>query len=142
MIINSLEMRNTNFQSQMPRDNKTRDIAVGFLTGALVSPLLPLIDGDSFKTAYKNRSVLKMTVGFAALGGGLVGTKMLTDKFADNKKKSIAQYSLFGGIAVPLSMLVDKWAQKNKKTLASKWYFLGTLSGAAVGAISKYTDTK
>lgn len=142
MNIRNLKIRNTNFQSQTPKDYKMRDVAVGCATGALVSPLLPLIDGESFKTAYKNRSVKKMTAGFAVLGGGIVGAKLLTDKFADNKKKSIVQYSLLGGIAVPLSMLVDKWAQKNKKTLAPKWYFLGTLSGAAVGAISKYTDTK
>lgn len=142
MNLNRLDTYHINFQSNSVTSDKKRNVAIGCVTGALITPILPLIDGDSLKTAYKNRNILKMSTGFAAIGGGLVGAKLLTDRFVDSKRKATIQYSLLGGFSVPLTMLIDKWSQKNKKRIASKWYLIAAISGMLIGTVSKNIDIK
>ena len=128
-----------NFKNQQHSEIKKENTALAICGGMLLLPLIPIIDGDSFKSTIKNRNVAKFVTGMAAIGGMIAGLQLLCKKYCDEKNKPLLNTSIFA-VSAPLMLLVDKWAEKDKKLIAKKWYFVSAIAGGAVGYImSKIT---
>ena len=108
------------------------------IAGATIVPILPLLDGDSLKEAYKNKHIGKIAGGAAFSGAFIGGSYYLTDKYVPSDKQIYAK-SVIGAATIPLLLLITKWAEKgNKKPLNKKVCILG----AALGAIIPFLTNK
>ena len=124
---------------QVQNSSKGKKIALGVSAGAILFPLIPLIDGDSFKETYKNRNVAKYTTGLCAMGGVLGAGILLTDDKIKNSKdpygNRILRDASLGAVLGAISVGVENWAQTNGKKLAKKWYFIAAAAGALIGTL-------
>ena len=129
LTLYQLSMKSTDTSSNK---NKNKDVAIALCSGAVLMPLIPMIDGDRYTCTFKNRNVAKYITGMCAVGGGIIASKLLYDKFSKSDNKTT--YSTIAGACfVPLVMLVDKWSNSGGKKLKNKWFAAGALLGAAVG---------
>lgn len=85
----------------------------------MLTPLIPLIDGDGLKETCKNRNIAKYVTGMAAVGGFFTASNLLLKNKFDNINdfKKIACKALIGAVTLPLALLVDNWARIGEK----KW---------------------
>ena len=131
-----------NFGNQKHTREKKENIAMAVCAGMAISPLLPIIDGDSFKDTYGNKNVAKYVTGLAAIGGICTGGLLLGKKYFGEENQSIFNTFLFAVLA-PFLLLIDQWAEKDKKPIAKKWYFASVLLGGTIGYImSKINRSK
>ena len=134
------------FRQQASNDSKYKKTAIGVSLAALASPLLPIIDGDSFKETYKNRNVAKYTTGLCAIGGIFTAGKFLTDEKIKQSKdpygNRILRNAILGAVVGPLFILVENWAQTEKKNMAKKWYPIAAAAGALIGAMTAGLNRK
>ena len=103
------------------QDNNTQANTLIAASGcALLAPLIPIIDGDCFKGTYKNKNITKYTTGMAALGGFLIISKILSDKYIKKsqtpEEDKMIRNTVLGACSVPLFMLIENWANIDKKT--------------------------
>ena len=123
-------------------DNKKRNAVLGIAAGAIVMPIIPMIDGDSFKKTFGGKNAVKFGTGMAAIGGFLAATYILTDKYVkDNKKSAKNKYirnSVTGAITLPLIYTVDYWSKVDKKPMNKKILLLSVISGGAIGVFTTY----
>lgn len=124
---------------QTPQKQVNFNNAVKYATvGALLTPIAPLLDGDSLKEAYKNKHIGKLVVGAAFTGAFIGGSYYFTDKYIPSDKQIYAK-SVIGAATIPLLLLITKWAEKgNKKPLNKKLCIIG----AALGAIIPFLTNK
>ena len=69
--------QNSNAQKQ-----KNRELLTYAACGAMLTPLIPLVDGDSLKETCKNRNIAKFATGMAAVGGLFTASNLLLKKSA------------------------------------------------------------
>ena len=134
------------FRQQDDDAKRKRNIILGISAGAIASPLLTFIDGDSFKKSYKNRNVIKYTTGLCMAGGLAASGVLLTDKqvkqSSNPQRSKILRNAVAGAVILPLLLFVENWAQINKKPFAKKWYFLALAGGALLGALTAKINQK
>lgn len=122
-------------------EKNNKNMKIGFALGAMALPILPILDGDSFKDTFKNRSALKLAAGIAGIGGLFGLTSVLLSECKDDNVKLGAK-TVLGAIIAPLFLLVDRWAQSEKKQISKKWYALASLGGAGLVYISQKINNK
>lgn len=155
MIVNNVKMVqnsfnfNSNLRTSYPifkqKENDENldknNTALKLALGVLLVPIIPIIDGDSFKETYKNKSFAKFSVGMAAIGG-LFALSQFACKEKDDKQK-LAINTLTGAVITPLMILVNNWANiKKEKTFAKKWYLLAALFGGATAFVVHKLNSK
>ena len=130
-------------QNSTAQKRQNRELLAYAACGAMLTPLIPLIDGDGLKETYKNRNVAKYVTGMAAVGGFFTASNLILKNKFDNESyfKKIACKALIGAVTLPLALLVDNWARIGEKKMAKKWYGIASITGAAIMCItSKLVD--
>lgn len=56
-------------QNSTAQKRENRELLAYAACGAMLTPLIPLIDGDGLKETCKNRNIAKYVTGMAAVGG-------------------------------------------------------------------------
>ena len=125
------------FKNQNTSKEKNKNAALAVCGGAVLLPLIPIIDGDNFKGTYRNKNTAKFVTGMAAIGGLIGGTSILRDKYFGSDHKTSFNTALFAATA-PLMLFVNEWAEKSHKPIKKRWYFLSVIAGGAIG----YTMSK
>lgn len=142
MQVNSLTFKSN--YTETDATGRKKKIIIGASAGALLVPLIPIIDGDGFKKTYKNRNIVKFTTGMAAIGGFLGLNMVLTDKYIKNsqtpQKNKTIRNSVLGAFTLPAMLFVDNWASTNNKKITKKWYPIAMLAGAATGVLTSSTN--
>lgn len=128
------------FRQQDDNIKRKKNIILGISVGAIASPILTFIDGDSLRKSYKNRNITKYTTGLCMAGGLATTGVLLTEKpikqSLNPERNKILRNSILGAIVLPLLLFVENWAQIDKKPFAKKWYSLAFAGGALLGALS------
>ena len=100
------------FKQQDEDIKRRRNIILGISVGAIASPMLTFIDGDSLKKSYKNRNVAKYTTGLCMVGGLATAGRLLTDKqikqSSNPERSTILRNSVLGAIVLPLFLFKAK----------------------------------
>jgi len=106
---------------------------------AVAAPLIPLLDGEKPKVVKASLKNPRHVASVMAIAGMFAGAKTSADVFikSDNKKEEYKKKLLFEGIAgaiiAPLTLKLIDWSLPDKpKPLTPKFYFWGTLIGAAL----------
>ena len=131
----------TNFKNIPQSKREKYNAAISVCGGMMLLPLIPIIDGDSFKKTIKNRNAAKFITGMAAVGAGITGTHLLYKKFNDTQDNTTLNV-LTCGLAAPLILFVDNWSQKSLKPLAKKWYAISAIAGGIVGFLTSKINNK
>lgn len=124
------------FQQNAHKQNqKTHKFMAYTACGAVLAPLLPLIDGDGLKEAYKNRNVAKYVTGMAAVGTLFTALNLILDKFnKENRSEKNTYKAMVGAITLPLALVVDNWAKVGEKRIDKKWYAVAAVAGVLFSA--------
>ena len=130
----NVEKEQFSFKNQKTLKEKNKNAALAVCGGAVLLPLIPIIDGDSFKSTFKNKNTAKFVTGMAAIGGALCGAIILRDKYVSTEHKTIFNTAISAAIA-PLMLFVNEWAEKSRKPIEKKWYVLSIIAGGAIGYI-------
>ena len=130
----NLSFRKTN---EYQKGNSKQKWLAGAATAAILSPLIPIVDGDSYKSTYKNRNVSKFITGYMAVGGCFWGGKMLTDKYIDTSFKYHLRNAFLASVSTMLFLLVNDWSKNSGKGVAGKHYVLAGVVGAVIGSLYK-----
>ena len=130
----NVEYGQFSFKNQNASKEKNKNAALAVCGGAVLLPLIPIIDGDNFKSTFRNKNTAKFVTGMAAIGGLLGGTGILIDKYASPNHKTTFNTAIFAATA-PLMLFVNEWAEKSRKPIEKKWYFLSVIAGGAIGYI-------
>ncbi len=135
----SLNENNPIYKSNASQESKSKNGLLAVATGAMLTPLVPLIDGDSFKKTYKDRNIAKYATGLMAVGGGIVVTNILADKYISNSKNkeqnNIIKKSIIGAFAVTALYLTEHWANIKQSAINKKYLIASPFLGATVGAL-------
>lgn len=136
----TMNKNNPIYKANPSQENKSKSGLLAVATGAMLTPLVPLIDGDSFKKTYKDRNIAKYATGLMAVGGGIVATNVLADKYISNSKNkeqnNLIKKSIIGALAVTSLYLTEHWANTKNSTMNKKYLFLSSVLGAIVGALT------
>ena len=81
-----LSINNISYKSNSIESKKTNNALLMISGGAMLTPLIPFIDGEPLKKTYKDRNISKYATGLAAVGGAVVATRILSDKFIPETK--------------------------------------------------------
>lgn len=129
--IHNSNFKYTNTQSQKSF-SKNENIKLGIATGVLLSPLLPVVDGDSFKSIYRNRNVAKFITGIGAASSLFIISNILIDKYSNSKDSKTTCKTLSGGLLAILLLLANQWSKTDKNKLSAKCYGIAAILGAAI----------
>ena len=90
MRVNEIN-KQINFKNQKISKDKKENIALIVCGSMVLSPLIPIIDGDSFRDTYGNKNIAKYVTGLAAIGGVISGALLLGKKIPWRRKSNYFQ---------------------------------------------------
>ena len=125
-------------QNSTAQKRENRELLAYAACGAMLTPLIPLIDGDGLKETCKNRNIAKYVTGMAAVGGFFTASNLLLKNKFDNINdfKKMTCKALIGAVTLPLALLADNWARVGEKKKEKKWYGIAAITGAAIMCIA------
>lgn len=142
----SLTENNPIYKSNTSQESKSKNGLLAVATGAMLTPLVPLLDGDSFKRTYKDRNIAKYATGLMAAGGGIVATNILADKYISNsrnkERNSLIKKSVIGALAVTSLYLTEYWANTKNSAMNKKYLYISPVLGAAIGTLTGIFNPK